>query len=158
MRLSILGVCLMVCGNSSVGAMPPGEAPQVKAPQAKMRTDSLGDPLPPGALGRVGTVRLRHAGAGDVVLAFTPDGRTLVSVGPDGVCRRWSAADGKEIGHFSHPLLPVQQQQAYLANQWQVQNQWRMQLQIVQARFGRHGGNALPPKTLALSAAAKHTT
>jgi WD40 repeat protein len=59
-------------------------------------TDLFGDPLPPGALARLGTVRFRQ---GDPItaLAFSPDGATLVSGGEDGTLRFWDTATGKMI-------------------------------------------------------------
>jgi WD40 repeat protein len=55
------------------------------------RTDRYGDPLPPGAVARLGTIRLRHADA-DVV--FSKNGKQLISGGSDGEVRFWDAANG----------------------------------------------------------------
>jgi WD40 repeat protein/beta-lactamase regulating signal transducer with metallopeptidase domain len=57
-------------------------------------TDQYGDPLPDGALARMGTVRLRH---GDMVrhLVFSPDGRLVGSWGEDQAFCVWEAASGR---------------------------------------------------------------
>jgi WD40 repeat protein len=69
------------------------------APDPPARVDSLGDPLPDGALARIGSVRLRHSGEVGL-LAFSNDSKTLFSLGSDQVFRRWDCATGKETGHF----------------------------------------------------------
>src|SRR5262245_59812139 len=66
------------------------------------RTDDHDDPLPPGAIARLGTIRLRHVvrdGSGAACVAFSPDGKTLVSGGDVGL-RAWDVATGKDLGWF----------------------------------------------------------
>jgi WD40 repeat protein len=53
--------------------------------------DRHGDPLPNGAMARLGTVQLR---AGCDTLSFSPDGKLLIGV-RDRVVRVWNAADGR---------------------------------------------------------------
>ncbi|HEX3148228.1 MAG TPA: sigma-70 family RNA polymerase sigma factor [Gemmataceae bacterium] len=89
--------------GSGPGAPPPADPPAKKNPieavQSKQRGDSLGDPLPEGAIARLGTLRLNH-GDGLSVLLFTPDGKSIVSVG-HGQARVWDAATGVERLQFS---------------------------------------------------------
>jgi WD40 repeat protein len=63
------------------------------------RVDALGDPLPPGALLRIGTLRLRHQGRVTGV-AMSPDGKRVASVGYDGTTRLWDVATGQEVRKF----------------------------------------------------------
>src|SRR5579871_2232319 len=59
-------------------------------------TDQYGDALPPGAIGRLGTVRLRHGGRVQRV-EFSADGKILASFGLDRVLRLWDAKTSREI-------------------------------------------------------------
>src|SRR5438105_2646578 len=62
---------------------------------AQPRTDCYGDPLPDGAVGRLGTARLRH-GHDITVMAFAPDGRSLASSDDGGWLCVWDVATGRE--------------------------------------------------------------
>jgi WD40 repeat protein len=71
------------------------------------QTDLHGDPLPRGALARLGTVRLRHGGVtwgGNPVffVAFTDQGKHLLTAGSDGLVRTWDPATGQEVRHFDN--------------------------------------------------------
>lgn len=60
------------------------------------------DPLPPSVLFRIGTTRLRHSGE-IVALAFSPDGRSIATLGRDDALRLCSLADGKQMAHYRAP-------------------------------------------------------
>jgi RNA polymerase sigma factor (sigma-70 family) len=64
--------------------------------------DAHGDPLPAGALRRLGTVRFRH-GVGLSAVAYAPDGKTIASASDDGRIRLWEAATGKPKGSLRQP-------------------------------------------------------
>src|SRR5262249_24474224 len=57
--------------------------------------DGLGDPLPPGAILRLGTARMRHQWGVEAV-GFSLDGKHVVSAGGHSL-RVWDAATGKEL-------------------------------------------------------------
>jgi WD40 repeat protein len=59
------------------------------------RQDLYGDPLPPGAVARLGTLRLRHADV--VAMTFSKDGKRLISCNRDGEVRVWDTATGKLV-------------------------------------------------------------
>jgi WD40 repeat protein len=70
------------------------DRPRSAAP-AHRRTDFYGDPLPPGAVTRFGSARLRHVGCSSIL--FLPDGKTVVSsAGRDDSIRFWDIATGQE--------------------------------------------------------------
>jgi WD40 repeat protein len=71
-------------------------------PQSPAKGDTYGDPLPDGALTRLGTVRWRHADAVTFV-AFLPDGKAVLTGAQDNTLRLWARATGKEIRRFRVP-------------------------------------------------------
>jgi WD40 repeat protein len=71
-------------------------------PAAKPTVDRHGDPLPPGAVGRLGTNRLQHiadrGNDGVSALVFSPDGKTLAVAGyEDGRISVWEADTGRLV-------------------------------------------------------------
>lgn len=80
LRAAAVSLCLLV-GAASRAA-------------GQQRLDLLGDPLPQGAIARMGSGRLRHTG-GVYSVSFHPDGKRLASSGKDGFVRFWDAATGQ---------------------------------------------------------------
>src|SRR5262249_49522025 len=91
------------------GPFPPprGGAP---APEDKDKAgkDAYGDPLPAGAIARLGTVRFRHGGFGLKGLAFLADGKTPAPPSDEGRdISFWAAAPGKLLREISTGDLSV---------------------------------------------------
>ena len=77
-----------------------GAAKRPGEPGQAQRNGADGDPLPPGAIARLGGLRLQHGGGISNVL-FTRDSKGLISAGGEAVIRLWDPATGKEIRHFT---------------------------------------------------------
>src|SRR5438552_4037069 len=88
-----LGLAVVLIGTS--GAILTADQ-QAAEKGRSPRPDLYGDALPPGALTRLSTVRLRHDHIVQA-LAFSPDGKTLASGGFDYTVRIWSVSSGQEI-------------------------------------------------------------
>jgi len=75
-----------------------GEEKQAPPAAAKPATDSVGDPLPPGARTRLGNVRWTHPNAVRCV-AFASDGKFLATVTDNAeyTIRLWEVASGKVV-------------------------------------------------------------
>jgi hypothetical protein len=73
----ILVVCLGL-GQAAKGNAPEKDGKSKQEERPPTRLDLSGDPLPPGAISRLGTVRFLH---GDWIhsLAFFPDGKRLMA-------------------------------------------------------------------------------
>ena len=90
--------CLFAC-RASPDPLPVRSSPS-------LRTDWYGDPLPPGAISRLGTIRLRHAHT-VTSLAYSPDGDLLASGGEDRMVRVWDAATGRLLRTWEDHADPV---------------------------------------------------
>ncbi|HEY7428307.1 MAG TPA: sigma-70 family RNA polymerase sigma factor [Gemmataceae bacterium] len=108
--VSLLGAGLIACQTLKAWpertpeSEPRGASsaePPAQEVEKRARIDCFGDPLPPGALARMGTVRLVNNGHGIVPpplhLAFSPDGKLLASHIDRMTVALWDAATGKEI-------------------------------------------------------------
>lgn len=73
--------------------VPAGNCDDTK--RGKQRVDALGDPLPEGAVARLGTVRLQPGGTVSL-LAFSPDGRKLACWSTSGLTI-FDTATGREL-------------------------------------------------------------
>jgi RNA polymerase sigma factor (sigma-70 family) len=95
----IAGVVSSLALSRGAGGPEPVPQPKTDAkPEAKADAPVIRDNLPEGAVARIGSPRLRHAG--DIVaMAFSPDGRWLATVSPasgDKSVRVWDLTDGTE--------------------------------------------------------------
>ncbi|HEY7428031.1 MAG TPA: sigma-70 family RNA polymerase sigma factor [Gemmataceae bacterium] len=112
--LGLLGAGLIAC--QTLKAWPdktpdrePPTAPAAERPaqerDKQARTDLAGDPLPPGALTRLGTTRLRH-NIWVQTLVFTPDSKRLITAGGDNLPRLWEVSTGKLLREFTNIPKP----------------------------------------------------
>ena len=95
---------ILLLGNSL--ALAPAPQTQLHLPpgdgEAKWHTaktghmDQNGDPLPEGAIARIGTVRF-HAANNKIVIAFSADGRTLALCCPRSQVVFLEVTSGKEL-------------------------------------------------------------
>jgi WD40 repeat protein len=114
----LLALALLVAGSGwaahrTFGAKPPeadetaeSTAPKQAASEDQSRTDAFGDPLPPGAVARLGTIRFRHEdgfswSSKAVLFAVSPDGHTIATAGRSLIL--WDMATGRPLRRF--PLI-----------------------------------------------------
>ncbi len=108
-KLQGLAALLLLIGLTATGAglfgrdHPPATefvfAPAPLEIATEPGVDRHGDPLPEGAVSRLGTVRLRP-GYPVGALALAPDGATVATFGYEGDVRLWSVPAGQEIGRL----------------------------------------------------------
>jgi RNA polymerase sigma factor (sigma-70 family) len=111
-KLRLAGLVLLALAAAGLGAGLLGGAPAAPPPaevtpppDKEARADAHGDPLPPGALARLGTVRWHHGGA-LTHLAFGAGGKQIITAGPDGLLRAWDVANGKELRRLGRAAGP----------------------------------------------------
>ena len=109
LKLGAMLILLLGCAVTAAGLAIP-QAPAEKQPKNKaeapaparpaqneqVRNDRYGDPLPPGAIARLGTVRLRHGRPVHSVV-FSRDGKTAIAGDSFGFIIYWDVATGREI-------------------------------------------------------------
>jgi WD40 repeat protein len=85
----MLSLAAVVLGGALLGSEAKGQ-----------RRDLYGDPLPPGALARLGTLRFRGVRG---AMSFTPDGKLLAAAtGPAGAhITFWDPATGRSVRHIN---------------------------------------------------------
>jgi RNA polymerase sigma factor (sigma-70 family) len=105
LALVLLAAGLFAVGAAVMALSTPAPDPAAKVEPAEKqkpeqaddrRKDRHGDLLPPDALVRMGTIRLRHKEGGRWA-AFMPESRQLVTAADDGWVRFWEMAGGKEL-------------------------------------------------------------
>jgi WD40 repeat protein len=84
-----------LCLAVALALLLPAAAP------AAPRTDAEGNPLPHGAIRRLGSLRFR-TGQRDFRIAVSPDGKTLATL-EDGMVRLFGLADGRQLRAFPVP-------------------------------------------------------
>src|SRR5205809_3817016 len=95
-KMNALGALAFTAGMVLVGVRLSAFQPPPPAKNDPPRLDAYGEPLPPGAIARLGTERLRQ-GFMTYSAVFSPDGKTVASTSAgQGICL-WEAATGKRI-------------------------------------------------------------
>src|SRR5437879_5867861 len=97
-RSVAVALVALVAGLGTERARP--AAPPVRP---GVRLDSHGDPLPLGALARLGSIHLRHSGLTRVV-GWCAGGKVLISTGLDGI-RFWDAKTGRSLRHIAEQVI-----------------------------------------------------
>jgi RNA polymerase sigma factor (sigma-70 family) len=97
----IVGQTLMARADDPDCEAPAARATEPTEPAADspMHTDRFGDPLPRGAMARLGSMRLRSTG-GQQSVAFTRDGRGIITGGRGNPTRLWDLSTGKLVRQF----------------------------------------------------------
>lgn len=104
---SSLGMAFLLAAGFFGGTASFLLAQEPHSAQTPAGVDRLGDPLPAGAVMRLGTVRFRSSGYGTTGLAFLPDGKTLLTASGNGRMHFWETSTGKPLREFSTDKLSL---------------------------------------------------
>jgi RNA polymerase sigma factor (sigma-70 family) len=106
--LVLLTLCVLIAGAGSVAhqvliakpvervAEEDGKSPALDKGQSEVDAAVPGEPLPPGALARLGTTRLRHDRP-VVAVVFSGDGKNLITTCFSRKIHFWDATTGKQV-------------------------------------------------------------
>ncbi len=105
--LSAGGVAMLTPPRAPLDAVPRAERPAEPSKaedKAAARVDRHGDPLPPGAVARLGTLRFRVESEGNMIheLSFAPDGKTIAVASLAGLSL-FDAVTGKQMQRIHPP-------------------------------------------------------
>ena len=110
-KLQIAAVALpaaLLLTSAGLVAEGTAQAPAVK--RSSTNVDRYGDPLPQGAVLRLGTIRYRYGASGT---AFLPDGKTVVSVTQGHAIQFWDARTGRLVRAIDTGKFSVGQSYAF---------------------------------------------
>jgi len=99
----LAGGAALVASRAGPTTAIPVTAPAENTEQGQL-TDRWGDPLPQGAIARLGTVRYRYQAIG---AAFLPDDETVVSAKEDGAIQLWAAHTGRLVREIKPGQLQI---------------------------------------------------
>ncbi len=117
-------------------------APAVVA-EPPARTDAQGDPLPPGALYRLGTTRFRDGGRANAI-AVAPDGKSLAVVGGQAI-RILDLNTGKELRSLKSNGLPAANHAVYSPDGRLIAaSDFTGRIQLWDAATGEAAGQVMP--------------
>jgi WD40 repeat protein len=109
----------------------------------KGRTDLYGDPLPEGAVARLGSARLRHETLGRMQYVFSPDGRMLLSASGY-IVRLWDCRTGKRLselsrapGSFIHGVAFTPDGKHFIVSQMVLQEKYRLFVSVHDVNTGK---------------------
>lgn len=103
-QVSCLAILAVVLGDWS-GIQPSAIAQSSPKPVEPVRPNAIGDALPPGAILRLGTTRLRHSSAVTCV-AVDRNGKYILSGGMDYKVRLWKCDSGALIHEWQCECIP----------------------------------------------------
>jgi WD40 repeat protein len=102
LSVALPGAAGMLTGQAELPAQADAAPPLL--PSATGHVDRYGDPLPAGAIVRLGTVRYRFQNHG---LAFLPDGQTVVSAKHGGAIQLWDVRTGRLLREIDRGQFQV---------------------------------------------------